>query len=789
MKNTNHHCEARKSCSNLNRFLSLILMMILLFSALPLSVSAATRYSLTVNGTLVTSNNLTINCGSGTAKFDPNTNTLTLNSAELSNGKMVTAINEYAFIASELPSLHVELIGTTSCETAWNYLLYASGNVTVSGSGNIDTMREEYIETEDGEDGYEFVKSYTEVAVFGDLTFENTSSYRWKTNSNYPIGGKLVLNNSTLTYCDLETQGDIIIRDSTVQGEQYTGHIGYYDEYYRYQIMENATGYHRSVLKTKKAFSVTDSSLLQTNLEKNYPAENVNAELDNVTIDYSRVNISGSLSAKNVTATCTERAADGEYQFEKCTLSAQKAVEIDGCDLQFTEIINTEDTKDTIEMADTSLTDSKVHAYGDLNMDFCKLYGTNVTVDGNLYCIRSIVGANYEGQDSPISVYGDKVDIVNSDFKGIAQTKKGERAVSLGNGIPATQLFDYYTFSGASLSVYENSESTSERTVNLTDSRLLMDKIYLEDADTALNINETRLQLCTSAVNEDNVNVTGNIQIVTGYWNADREVGIFIDFLGDYYTFDEAAGELHLNNDYGAQGWFQIARTYQSGKPVPVTELTDKVKKIVVGDDVTDAQWQNGFDGYKNLKEIEFGDTVEQIGGGYPNYIFRDCTSLESVTIGSNVRNMPSSTSGGGIFASCQKMKKVVIKSEYLIDDANSLKYWFPMKGIDNRYKHLDDLKIYVPANQLQRYKDTMTEYKDQIYALLLLGDTDGNCEIEIRDATFIQRNAAGIEIPFTINKKTADVDGDGDITVMDATAIQYYLANMKTSYPIGKPV
>ena len=219
-------------------------------------------------------------------------------------------------------------------------------------------------------------------------------------------------------------------------------------------------------------------------------------------------------------------------------------------------------------------------------------------------------------------------------------------------------------------------------------------------------------------------------------------------------------------------------------------ELTDKVKKVVVGDDVTDAQWMYGFYGYKNLKEIEFGDTVEMIGGGIPNFIFGECESLESVTIGSNVKLMPSNHSNGGIFADCQKMKKIVIKSEYLIEDPeDSLDDWFPRKGIDNRYKHLDDLKIYVPAAQLQRYKVAIKEYKDQIYALYLLGDTDLNCQIEATDATFIQRSAAGLGLPFTLNKKTANVDGDKNITVMDATFIQKYLADMQTAYKIGEQV
>ena len=71
----------------------------------------------------------------------------------------------------------------------------------------------------------------------------------------------------------------------------------------------------------------------------------------------------------------------------------------------------------------------------------------------------------------------------------------------------------------------------------------------------------------------------------------------------------------------------------------------------------------------------------------------------------------------------------------------------------------------------------------------IIRGDVDGDGEVEIRDATWIQRHVAEIDIPFEITKKPADVDGDGEITVMDATAIQYYLAHMKSIYHIGEAV
>lgn len=70
-----------------------------------------------------------------------------------------------------------------------------------------------------------------------------------------------------------------------------------------------------------------------------------------------------------------------------------------------------------------------------------------------------------------------------------------------------------------------------------------------------------------------------------------------------------------------------------------------------------------------------------------------------------------------------------------------------------------------------------------------LLGDVDGDGDVEVRDATFIQRYVASIDIPFMIDKATADVDGDDEIAVIDATFIQRYAAQIDIPYAIGEPV
>ena len=79
------------------------------------------------------------------------------------------------------------------------------------------------------------------------------------------------------------------------------------------------------------------------------------------------------------------------------------------------------------------------------------------------------------------------------------------------------------------------------------------------------------------------------------------------------------------------------------------------------------------------------------------------------------------------------------------------------------------------------------SEAIEALPAEYLLGDADGNGEIESVDATFIQRYIAQIPTPYTkAELMRGDVDGSGDLELTDVTAIQYYLCHLKVSYQIG---
>ena len=67
------------------------------------------------------------------------------------------------------------------------------------------------------------------------------------------------------------------------------------------------------------------------------------------------------------------------------------------------------------------------------------------------------------------------------------------------------------------------------------------------------------------------------------------------------------------------------------------------------------------------------------------------------------------------------------------------------------------------------------------------LGDVDGDGDVTILDATYIQRKLAGLPLDIEFNEVTADADGDGEITILDATAIQRWLAGLPSNDQIGK--
>lgn len=82
--------------SKAQKLISGIFALVFALAIAPTASFAATNYDLSVNGEQFTSEKLTIQCGEGTATYDPATQNLTLNNASITNAV------DYGGIDSEL---------------------------------------------------------------------------------------------------------------------------------------------------------------------------------------------------------------------------------------------------------------------------------------------------------------------------------------------------------------------------------------------------------------------------------------------------------------------------------------------------------------------------------------------------------------------------------------------------------------------------------------------------------------------------------------------------------------
>ena len=108
-------------------------------------------------------------------------------------------------------------------------------------------------------------------------------------------------------------------------------------------------------------------------------------------------------------------------------------------------------------------------------------------------------------------------------------------------------------------------------------------------------------------------------------------------------------------------------------------------------------------------------------------------------------------------------------------------------------------LSVTAPKNGVEKHgkvyeADGETLAKHVVFgpkqASYILGDVDGDGEATVIDATYVQRYATRVKVPFTDEQMmNGDADSDGDVTAVDATFIQRYATKVKVPYKIGEPV
>lgn len=172
--------------------------------------------------------------------------------------------------------------------------------------------------------------------------------------------------------------------------------------------------------------------------------------------------------------------------------------------------------------------------------------------------------------------------------------------------------------------------------------------------------------------------------------------------------------------------------------------------------------------------------SVEHIG----DYAFYGSTGLSDVKIPNSVTSI-----GEEAFYSCSGMKSVTIPSSVTSIGEKAFGYYM----VDYVNIKMNDFTIYgCEGSEAERYANdngfTFVPLSDEPKPLL--GDADGSGEVDMADATVIQRAATLIAVPYDVEQlMSADVDGDEILTIVDATFIQRYSTRIAVPHPIGEPI
>ncbi len=182
---------------------------------------------------------------------------------------------------------------------------------------------------------------------------------------------------------------------------------------------------------------------------------------------------------------------------------------------------------------------------------------------------------------------------------------------------------------------------------------------------------------------------------------------------------------------------------------------------------------------------------------------FGECRSLNDIRIPEGVTSI-----GRGAFAYCRNLEKVYIP-ETVVEMGHEVFYNcapdLTIYGVENSYA-----QQYAEENNIPFVaKGTSPSTKDEIPTPdepdapgvstpdepvkdtinYILGDADLNGITDVRDATHIQKYAAGFIAFSYLAKHAGDCDANGEVNVKDATVVQKYVAGLETNFAVGNPV
>lgn len=290
-------------------------------------------------------------------------------------------------------------------------------------------------------------------------------------------------------------------------------------------------------------------------------------------------------------------------------------------------------------------------------------------------------------------------------------------------------------------------------------------------------------------------------------------IGNNIEFIGDYAFAESGLVSVFVPDNVSSLGSFAFSscsnlKEVRLGKGIRIIDsgtfincknlekvtISDSVKQIL-GYSNHGSYWSSkdfgAFENCSSLTSIVIPDGVEVIGP----YVFRGCTNLKNVTLPITLDSI-----GGEAFSSCTSLSSISIPKnvetirEYAFWNCPKLKdiYFFNSNcQIYNGYETISGSAIIhgYDGSTAQTYAGNYNRTFMLIEAPpTVIGDVDDDGEVNIIDATLIQRHLAEIPV-YAYNEAAADIDGDGSVSIIDVTYIQRYLAQLACPTGIGEPI
>lgn len=192
--------------------------------------------------------------------------------------------------------------------------------------------------------------------------------------------------------------------------------------------------------------------------------------------------------------------------------------------------------------------------------------------------------------------------------------------------------------------------------------------------------------------------------------------------------------------------------------------------------------------GYKGIMPENNSLIISEGTKSISNCAFEDLENLNNISIPNSMENI-----GYNAFMGCLNIKSVTIPSGVTKIGRHAFGYSGSYYDSDEWayiYEKVDDFTIYGDAGTAA--EDYAKENGFEFVELgdVVIGDLSGDGEIDINDATMIQKLGVGINTPEVGSAlfKRADVNGDGRISILDVTCVQKYLVGgYKNTGLLGK--